>query len=140
MFEQLQGKLVMLFTAGKKSPAKTVHDCEEVHRYQVHFNLAVVRFGVVWQCPDCRAFWYRCIEYIDGLSRLGRYRGVSTWQRMTKSEVRKLQRLVQQDLSQYEIAERMKFATPSCAGSYYPEYWRDDIERNNQEPRTWVFV
>lgn len=119
---------------------RTLHDCTEDQRYETSRNRAIVHFGVVWQCPDCQAFWYRQTVYVDGFTAIILRREMSDylWRRLTKSQMIKLRRLVRRGLSQLEIAELMKFE-PSGEDSRYPPDWLEDIEQFNQQPSSWVF-
>ncbi|MDN5819831.1 MAG: hypothetical protein L0H36_00660 [bacterium] len=115
------------------------HDCEKERRFDVNRNRAVAHFGVVWQCPDCQAFWYREIEFIDGASLLYLGDDATTWRRMTGPQVRKLQKHVRKGRGQLEIARRMKYPQPRWQGDSFQPTWLEGIERYNQDPKNWVF-
>ena len=119
---------------------QSLHDCAEDHRFEHSRNLSIVHFGVVWQCPDCRAFWYRQTVYVDGFTSilLRRETPDHLWRRLTKRQTFKLRWLVLRGLDQLEIAERMRFE-PSGYDSLYPPSWLEDIEQRNQKPSSWVF-
>lgn len=112
-----------------------VHDCEQEQRFEPSWNRAVARFGTVWQCPDCKAFWYRKIEFINALLNDNR----PVWRRLTKRQVRRLQILVCSGHTQQEIAEKMNFTRPDKPGDDYDQPSLEWSDKCAQDPNSWVF-
>lgn len=120
---------------------RRLHDCDYEQRFEVCRNRAIVHFGVVWQCPQCHAFWYREVEYISGISIVFLGDDTSTWRRMNPAQVRKLRKLVLKKgmTKQLKIAARMKYSPPRYLGDTFEPSQKDDIEKYNQDPKTWLF-